>query len=135
MEALLYLSSATGLPTRRGVDRILTAAHRNNPRLSLTGMLLWADRSFAQLLEGPAAALDRMYGVLVADSRHEGLRVLSRWPIGERLFAEWSMGSEHLDRRHDWELLRRRDAHARDADTCVWLLGLMADIRHRGRRA
>jgi hypothetical protein len=135
MEALLYVSSATALPTRRSVDRILAAAHGNNPRLDLTGMLLWADRSFAQLLEGSAAALDRMYATLKADDRHENLRVLSRWAITERMFGEWSMGAEHLDRRQNWELLRRRDVHARDADTCIWLLGLMADIRHRSRRA
>jgi hypothetical protein len=133
MDALIYVSSARALPSRSMVDGILAAAYRNNPKSQLTGMLLWREMSFAQLLEGPTDALDEMYGRLLADPRHEDVRLLSRWPIEERLFAEWSMASRRLDRRQHWELLERNEGET-DEDYAGWILHLMNEAHHAGRR-
>jgi hypothetical protein len=132
MEGLVYVSTATALPARRVIDDILTVARRNNPALDLTGMLLWKEMRFAQYLEGPPAALDRMWATLNADPRHEDVRLLSRRPVEARLFSDWSMGSRRLDRRHYWELLEKCD-HERPEVFATWLLVLMSEARHRAR--
>jgi hypothetical protein len=127
MEALIYVSTATTLPNQRMIDEILESAHRNNPAMELTGMLLWSDLTFAQLLEGPPAALDAMYARLAADPRHHDLRLLSRWPVGRRLFSEWSMASRRLAPRQPWDLLADRSDTA--TDTANWVLFLMNELR------
>ena len=129
MQALVYVSTATTLPTRNLVSAILDAAHRNNPKFGLTGMLLWKDMAFAQLLEGPADALDAMWDRLVADERHEDVRLLSRWTIESRFFGEWSMAGHRMNRRQHWELMERSAADG-DEDFCAWILYLMNEV-HR----
>jgi hypothetical protein len=129
MQALVYVSTATMLPTQDIVEPILATAHRNNATFGLTGMLLWKEMAFAQLLEGPPESLDSLWDRLVADDRHEDVRLLSRWEIEERFFSEWSMASHRLDQRQHWELLDRSENES-DEDFCAWILYLMNDI-HR----
>jgi hypothetical protein len=129
MQALVYVSTATALPGRAVLDDILESAHRNNPRLGLTGMLLWKEMSFAQLLEGPAKSLDALWGKLTADERHEDVRLLSRWDVDRRFFGEWSMANHRLNRRQHWELLDRRERET-DEEFCAWILYLMNEV-HR----
>lgn len=132
MEALIYVSTAVGLPRPRTIEAILATAHRANPGLGLTGMLLWADTRFAQLLEGPADSLDLMYARLRADPRHEDLVLLSRRGTPRRLFPDWTMGCKRLDRRQNWDLMERLEG-ASSEDAAGWLLLLMHQVR-RGTR-
>ena len=134
MQALVYTSRATLPVTDRAIDRILRDARVNNPALGLTGMLLWSERSFAQLLEGPISGLDEMLRRLVADKRHENVRVLSRWEAEARLFRDWSMASNRLDRHAPWPLLDREDGESRGR-LCGDILELMARVRINAARA
>lgn len=133
MEALVYVSTARAMPSHAVVDDILASAHRNNPALDLTGMLLWADMTFAQLLEGPDESLDAMWARLNADSRHEAVRLLTRWPVDQRFFGEWSMASRRLDGRQHWELLERSRGET-DAEFSAWILYLMNEAHRDARR-
>jgi hypothetical protein len=132
MEALLYVSTASALPRRSTVDAILATARRVNPTLDLTGMLLWRDMTFAQLLEGPTASLDGMLNRLRADERHHDIVVLTRWPLEHRLFKEWSMASSHVDPLQPWDLMDRIERDRPD-ETAGWLLYMMNEA-HRGMR-
>lgn len=133
MQALLYLSEATTRPRAETVDAIVATARRVNPTLGLTGLLLWSDVRFAQILEGPDDALDLMYARLERDERHRDLVLLGRWSIVERLFSEWSMRSRRLAPRSHWPLLER--AAERPGPAALgWILHLMADLRRPSRR-
>lgn len=137
MQALVYVSVATTLPRPRTIDAIVATARRVNPQLNVTGMLLWSDSRFAQLIEGPADSLDLLYGRLLADSRHHDLNMLARWDIPNRLFPDWSMASSRLDPRQSWELLDRLSGSS-PGDACAWLIYLMNEVRrsrHGKRRA
>ena len=128
MQALVYISQATDDLSEEGVDRIVVSALRNNPGFGLTGMLLWSERSFAQLLEGPSRGLDAMMARICADPRHAGVRVLSRWESEARLFREWSMVSSRVRLRAPWRVLDSAGGRG-CADLCGDILELMARAR------
>ena len=134
MEALIYTSRARAMPTRRIVGDILETAHRNNPAFGLTGMLLWAGSTFAQLLEGEPGSLDAMWRRLTADDRHEDVRLLMRWPLDERFFAEWSMADSQMAAPAHWELLER-SAGEDDPAFAMWILQLMNDAHRADGRS
>lgn len=93
---LIYISRAVReLPAAR-VDDILTASRARNAALGLTGMLLYADDSFIQTLEGARDGVETVFAAIERDPRHSGVTVLVREPIAARSFAGWSMGFERL---------------------------------------
>lgn len=93
MESALYFSVATPGFRVQEIDQILDAARRNNPGLGITGMLLYHDGRFAQVIEGEPASIDALLARIAADARHSSMRVLIRDTIQHRAFPDWSMGS------------------------------------------
>jgi hypothetical protein len=74
------------------VQSILAAAQRNNPRLSITGALIFNAGVFAQVLEGPCSNLEVTFEKIQQDPRHGDLEVLAYHQTKERAFDMWSMG-------------------------------------------
>jgi hypothetical protein len=70
---------------------ILAAARRNNPRIGVTGALLYTARRFAQVLEGPPDAVEAIFETIQCDLRHDHVTVLEVSSPTERAFADWSM--------------------------------------------
>jgi hypothetical protein len=96
---LIYVSTAFRELDTDDLDRILESAIRRNTALNVTGMLLYADGSFMQVLEGEAAAVDEVFARVENDARHTGIFLIERSPIDERSFDRWSMGFKRLDAR------------------------------------
>jgi hypothetical protein len=74
------------------IDHILTSARRNNVSVDVTGALMFNAGCFAQVLEGPKAAVIHTFERIQQDERHGDVSVLSFAPIAERGFDRWSMG-------------------------------------------
>ena len=75
----------------REVEQILAASRRNNPRDGITGALLYSEGCFAQVLEGPLAAVERTFERIQCDFRHADVIVLEVGPAEARMFGDWSM--------------------------------------------
>lgn len=92
MKRLIYLSSSAGLPTAESLEGILNAARRNNRANRITGLLMYHDGAFLQILEGEQKDVDTTFARIVRDSRHRGVLKLMEADIAERLFPDWTMG-------------------------------------------
>ena len=92
LERLVYCSRARiDTASLQAISELLGVSQRNNVREGLTGALAVNDGWFLQVIEGPAAALDRLVRRLGDDRRHTGIEILSRRPVSGRLFPDWSM--------------------------------------------
>ena len=89
--ALLYVSTATPLVDVAQIDALLDRAQIQNSRAALTGVLLFDGGCFMQYVEGPAAAIGRLYPRIRSSALHSGIVELLREPILRREFPEWSM--------------------------------------------
>jgi hypothetical protein len=94
--SLVYVSSAVQKMQDDEILEILRLSRQKNERQEVTGMLLYRDGNFMQLLEGPAGAVDALIATIKRDPRHHGLILMSRQAIGERLFAGWSMAFRNM---------------------------------------
>lgn len=92
LHRLIYISSATGEIDQAGLDQILSRSRANNAARGLTGMLLFHDGCFFQVLEGEASVIERTLEAISRDRRHGGVIVLESRSIKERGFPQWSMG-------------------------------------------
>ena len=96
LHVLAYLSSATNLPSLDDLRAILAQARRNNEAHGITGLLLYHDGNFFQVLEGPRDAVESCYGRILADPRHRGQILLLSNSAPARRFGDWSMAYEQF---------------------------------------
>lgn len=91
LERLVYRSRETEPLGTLSLFNLLNLARQNNERLGITGHLLYADGMFTQCIEGPTQAIEQLWQTLQRDARHQDIELISRGPVAERRFVDWSM--------------------------------------------
>jgi len=89
---VIYVSAARNLFNSTQLRELLRLARIKNQRLDVTGMLVYHEGSFLQVLEGPPSAVNPLLETIDHDQRHQRLMLLLRREIEERNFADWKMG-------------------------------------------
>lgn len=97
MIRLTYASSATTEFSSEDLLRLLKQCRTNNGAKNITGILLYANGTFFQVLEGDEATVNQVYSVIEKDPRHKDCVVIERQKITERAFPYWSMGFEKMN--------------------------------------
>ena len=96
--AAVYVSSATKPMQQDEILDLLRVARLNNEKQEITGMLLYREGNFLQVLEGPSAAVDELIQKIKRDPRHKDVILMSRKRIEERQFADWRMAFRNMSK-------------------------------------
>jgi hypothetical protein len=96
---LVYVSSAVRPFSRPDLEDLLATSRKNNAELGITGMLLYKDGNFMQVLEGEEEPVRALYDKIGDDPRHRGEITLREGFAEGRQFADWSMGFRDLESR------------------------------------
>ncbi|MEP6494253.1 MAG: BLUF domain-containing protein [bacterium] len=95
----IYCSAAKGGAIAAAeLSAILADARRNNARLEVSGMLLYEDGAFFQILEGDRTVVEGLFDKIFSDPRHGRVTKIVLEPIANRSFAEWTMGYPRITR-------------------------------------
>lgn len=100
MIRLVYSSAARAGIDEAELKRILESARARNARREVTGMLLYRDGVFLQLLEGQEVDVRYVFTRIAQDPRHQRVVKLMEEAITQRDFASWSMGYQVLTPAH-----------------------------------
>jgi hypothetical protein len=102
MHHLVYASSSKNLMPLEELNSILEKARVSNSANNITGLLLYNDGNFLQVLEGEKGLIHSCYNKISKDPRHRGIITLLDEPISYRSFEEWSMAFiSYNDLTHD----------------------------------
>ena len=93
---LTYVSEQSQEFDSVGIQELLTQAREINHARDLTGLLLYKDGSFFQVLEGPQDAVLKTFASIASDPRHHSVETLLTSSISHREFPEWRMGFVNL---------------------------------------
>lgn len=96
LSQLVYVSNRKAACTQGEIEKILVACKKNNPPLNITGVLLYSDTKFIQLVEGDAKVIMSLYDKIKLDSRHSNPMMLSYGAIKEKTFPSWHMGTKNI---------------------------------------
>jgi hypothetical protein len=96
MYYLTYVSSASRPFTKQELVDLLTHARANNSKRDITGMLLYKDGNFIQILEGQKDVVENLYARISRDPRHHDMIILDQGVTSARQFRDWSMGFRDL---------------------------------------
>lgn len=94
---LMYVSYAKTDFTDTMLVNLLEKSRANNESNGVSGVLIYSDGVFVQLLEGDRNKVEETYKVISNDARHNRLTILLREmsPSGA-IFPDWSMGYYHM---------------------------------------
>jgi Sensors of blue-light using FAD len=96
----IYCSSATAADlSSEDLERLLEQCRRNNAKLDVSGILLYQDRSFFQILEGDRKVVASLFEKISKDPRHTRTTKIIVEPIEQRAFEQWTMGHSKLTAR------------------------------------
>lgn len=93
LQSLLYVSvSRIDFPADEPeLTKLVDAARARNQLLGITGALMFTETHFAQVIEGPSAAVAELMYSIRADPRHTDIVVLEVETLARRRFASWRM--------------------------------------------
>ncbi len=134
---LIYQSTCSErLIDNADLRELVQKSAEHNRTAGITGLLMLSGDQFLQVLEGPADAVNRLFGRIIRDRRHRDVRLLSFEQIGPTYFEDWSM---HLVDLFDLpkaprELLARkyrsREGAVQIPERLHEVYGLLLDARH-----
>ena len=89
---LIYCSVASHIFSHEELSGLLRFARQKNAKEDITGMLLYAEGSFFQVLEGEEKKIRLLFEKIEKDRRHHSITIIIQEPIAERSFGDWTMG-------------------------------------------
>ncbi|MEZ6002540.1 MAG: BLUF domain-containing protein [Planctomycetota bacterium] len=89
---LAYLSSAVNEFDRQSLLELLSKARSRNSDRGVSGMLLYHEGNFLQILEGRKEDVYEVFDRISKDPRHKDVIRLIEDEIETRSFPDWSMG-------------------------------------------
>ena len=95
---LIYVSTAVEPMSDDALAELLEQSGTRNLRNRITGLLLYKNGHFMQVLEGDEAKVMKIFASIERDPRHKSVDVLRAEHIQYRDFADWSMGFRNVDK-------------------------------------
>lgn len=95
---MLYISTAVKPMNYDDFSALLQQCRDSNNKRGITGMLLYQNGTFMQMLEGEKQAVLDLYDKILKDDRHTGVHTVLTGDIAARNFEDWSMGFFNMDK-------------------------------------
>lgn len=105
LSQLLYISKPVAPLQASELADLLSQARQKNRDLRITGLLLYSEESFMQVIEGPNLNIQRLYTSITLDSRHTDVQEIYFRSIEERHFHDWKLGFRYLRQRTEEDSL------------------------------
>ena len=92
---VLYHSRATQRPSEGQLRGLLAQSERSNARHRVTGLLLYSDGRYVQVLEGARTEVEALYARIRCDPRHQQVVTVSEGLGPQRLLriGTWASGT------------------------------------------
>ncbi|ARV05440.1 hypothetical protein BTO04_01465 [Polaribacter sp. SA4-10] len=97
LRRIIYTSKATKELSKRNLLDLLHEARAFNKMDNITGVLIYKQGCFLQVLEGKTKVIDNLIERLIRDSRHKNFKIIQDNFIKNRLFKDWKMGCADFD--------------------------------------
>jgi hypothetical protein len=99
---LTYVSEPVQVMSFLGLTRLLYHSYLRNTKLEITGVLIFENNQFGQVIEGPEDVIKSLWEKIQQDDRHKNIRLIEEKVITYRSFKKWTMvfqGDEEIFKR------------------------------------
>lgn len=101
---IVYVSFSSNQLSELELDQLLSEIRPKNLANGVTGLLLYNDEIFIQVIEGELNTIRTLYDILQKDKRHTNVVKILEERIDQRSFPNWSMGYQKLSKEDSKDL-------------------------------
>lgn len=91
IKQLVYKSKASEFVNRVEIAKLLSTSRTNNDKYDITGILIYYNDRFLQVIEGPPTDISKLFYNIIIDPRNYDVELLQEKTVFERDFINWSM--------------------------------------------
>ncbi|HWD40590.1 MAG TPA: BLUF domain-containing protein [Fimbriimonas sp.] len=88
----IYVSTAFHPMSDSELVSLLETSRRTNVEAGISGVLIYCDGCFLQVIEGPAEVVDSLFESISKDRRHHSVTQLVYEEVSKRAFSQLDMG-------------------------------------------
>ncbi|MBT0606697.1 BLUF domain-containing protein [Aequorivita echinoideorum] len=92
LSTICYISNSVKLFPDEEIQALFDQTISNNNYYGITGILIYQEGTFIQVIEGENAIIDALFYKIERDERHNQITVILRHPIDERIFSNYKLG-------------------------------------------
>ncbi|MDH7445129.1 BLUF domain-containing protein [Aquimarina sp. 2201CG14-23] len=100
-QTISYVSTANASLTNSDMDELFEFVRINNNNLNITGILMYSDGNFFQVLEGEKDQVDSLFKKIQQDSRHHNVIKIFDREITSCSFSEYHSSFKVLGKNYD----------------------------------
>ena len=89
---IAYVSLSEAPLEAEMLSEIMAVSQRNNTRDGISGVLMYHDLEFFQVLEGKQSLVEQCYKRIQHDPRHSSISLMWKGASGAHAFPTWAMG-------------------------------------------
>ena len=97
LHEIVYMSLACDAMAPEQLATLMDRSRASNLAAGVTGMMIYHEREFMQLLEGERSVIEALFDKISDDPRHQQVYRLWHAPIATRNFHDWTMGFVSVD--------------------------------------
>ena len=102
LHSMMYSSIAAPDLSQSDLEQLVSNARRSNALNDITGLLVFQDGCFLQVLEGDRKTLSQLFErKLLHDRRHRSVTLFHDEPLAMRRFRFWHLAFSNLDKQAD----------------------------------
>jgi len=101
---IVYVSFSVKDLTEKNLEDLLVDIRKRNKLQKVTGLLLYNDGTFIQLIEGKTGIIQNLFEKIQNDRRHSNVVLLLEESIKKRAFPDWTMGYYKLNREQSGKI-------------------------------
>ncbi|MDD7886596.1 BLUF domain-containing protein [Flavivirga sp. 57AJ16] len=116
LKTICYISDSCQEESLKALQKLFSKAKKNNLKYNITGILIYSNSNFLQVLEGDQIHVDATFKRISLDTRHRNIFKVINIDIQQRIFEDYNFGftivnnSKELNNLHEYlEWLRKAD--------------------------
>lgn len=99
LKTICYISDSNGYDSLSELNKLYLKAKANNFRRNITGIIIYKNKNFLQVLEGEQTVVDKTYDKIKYDPRHKNIFKVINTSIEQRIFEDYNFGFTIIDNR------------------------------------
>lgn len=125
VRTIVYISNSVTLMENKHLDELFYQSIENNKFNNVTGILLYKEGTFIQILEGNEEALNNLFNTIQQDSRHNNIMTVLDKMNTKRLFTKFRAGLSSLNNARQLNILETFLRNRKDSSYSQTLLALL----------